>query len=137
MTDVPDREPTRTRLLPRHSAPRRYQLNKAASAALRSGHPWVYRKHISSAADVFSDGQWLKLVDATNATVGYGTYERSGAIGIRVVSRAASPTDPPTDAAPDGAWVKATVDAALKKRRALRRKTTAFRALNEIGRAHV
>ncbi len=90
----------------------------------------MYRKHISSAADVFSDGQWLKLVDATNATVGYGTYERSGAIGIRVVSRAASPTDPPTDAAPDGAWVKATVDAALKKRRALRRKTTAFRALN-------
>lgn len=102
----------------------------------------MYRKHISSAADVFSDGQWLKLVNATNATVGYGTYERSGAIGIRIVSRTDSPADSPTDspadspaaprtaAAPDGAWVAATVAAALKKRRALRRKTTAFRALN-------
>lgn len=122
VTDSPDREPTPKKTLPRRRAPRRYQLNKAATAAVRSGHPWVYRKHISSAAEGFADGQWLELVDASNVIVGFGSYERSGAIGLRVVRRG--------DLAPDGAWVVSQVDAALDKRRSLRRKTEAFRAIH-------
>jgi len=43
--------------------PRRYQLRKDAVAIARRGHPWIFREQMSSAANVFADGQWLRLVD--------------------------------------------------------------------------
>jgi 23S rRNA (cytosine1962-C5)-methyltransferase len=109
-------------MLPRRAAPRRYQLDRDAARAVRGGHPWVFRRHISSAADVFADGQWLRLVDGANAIVGYGQYEVAGAIGIRVARRGPEP--------PDGAWVARAVAPAIERRAALRETTDAFRALH-------
>lgn len=102
--------------------PRRYQLRREAAEAIAGGHPWVFRGQMSSAADAFADGQWLRLYDGHNRVVGHGVFEREGAIAIRVVRRGEAPVD--------AAWVGETVDRALARREALRRETDAFRALH-------
>jgi 23S rRNA (cytosine1962-C5)-methyltransferase len=101
---------------------RRYQLDKTSLHALDAGHPWIFRRRLSSAATVFSDGDKLKLVDGENRIVGYGIYEAEGAIAIRILSRGSPP--------PAAAWVQRQVDAALEHRRALRQTTNAMRILH-------
>jgi 23S rRNA (cytosine1962-C5)-methyltransferase len=102
--------------------PRRYQLNKEALGVVQSGHPWIFRKHVSSAAAAFADGQWLRLVDGENRVAGYGFYQAMGAIGIRVLSRGAD--------APRARWVAEAVSNALGRRAELRPTTDAFRAIH-------
>ena len=77
---------------------RRYQLRKEAVAIIERGHPWIFRDQLSSAAQVFADGDWLRLVDGANRVVGYGMFEAAGAIAIRVVRLGAEP--------PDAAWLR-------------------------------
>lgn len=105
-----------------HGAWRRYQLNKHAAQAVASGHPWIFRGQLSSAAHVFADGQKLWLVDGANRPVGHGFYEAEGAIGVRVLSRRERP--------PTAAWVREQVTAALERRAGLRAETDAFRAVH-------
>jgi 23S rRNA (cytosine1962-C5)-methyltransferase len=102
--------------------PRRYQLNKGALAALGSGHPWIFRKHVSSAAEIFPDGQWLRLVDGENRVAGWGFYQEVGAIAIRVLRRGSEP--------PRGAYFEEMLRRALARRAELRRTTDGFRALH-------
>jgi 23S rRNA (cytosine1962-C5)-methyltransferase len=102
--------------------PRRYQLRKSSLRLLESGHPWIFRGQLSSAAQVFRDGQWLALVGPDNRPVGSGIYEAEGAIAVRVLER--SPRRP------DAAWVDERVAAALARREPLRGETDAFRALH-------
>jgi 23S rRNA (cytosine1962-C5)-methyltransferase len=102
--------------------PRRYQLNKEALSVVQSGHPWIFRKHVSSAAAAFADGQWLRLVDGKNQVVGYGFYQAVGAIGIRVLSRSGD--------APRAPWVTAAIRKALAHRSELRETTDAYRAIH-------
>lgn len=104
------------------SRPRRYQLRRPAAEAVAHGHPWVFRGAMSSAADGFADGQWLRLHDGGNAIVGHGVYAARGAIAIRVARRGAAPVD--------GAHVRATVEAALARRAALAGETDAIRELH-------
>jgi 23S rRNA G2069 N7-methylase RlmK/C1962 C5-methylase RlmI len=112
------RAPAETRL----TRPRRYQLTKEAVSILKSGHPWIFRRHVSSAAAVFPNGQWLRLVDGANQIVGYGFYHDVGAIAVRVLRRGAEP--------PGMEWVRDLVRAALDRRTVLRRETGAFRAIH-------
>jgi 23S rRNA (cytosine1962-C5)-methyltransferase len=101
--------------------PRRYQLKKDAVAiALR--HPWLFRDQMSSAASVFRDGQWLRLVDGANHVIGHGIYESEGAIAIRILRRG-----PDT---PDATWLRAQLASALDKRAELARRTTGLRLVN-------
>ncbi len=102
--------------------PRRYQLTKEAVAILKSGHPWIFRRHVSSAASVFPNGQWLSLVDGANHVVGYGFYHDVGAIAVRVLRQGVEP--------PGVEWARTLVRAALDRRSALRRETGAFRAIH-------
>lgn len=102
--------------------PHRYQLDKVATANVRRGHPWVYRSHVSSAADGFRDGQWLKLVDKENVIAGYGIFEKDGLIAIRALKRGSG--------LPDPAFVRERITNALKKREPLRNYTDAFRAIH-------
>lgn len=111
--------PAPVRKLPRLA---RYQLRKEAVGVVLRDAPWIFRDHLSSAADIFEDGQWLRLVDGKNRVLGYGMYEGRGAIAIRVLRRGEAP--------PDGAWVNKQVDAALAKRAELRKETDAFRAVH-------
>lgn len=102
--------------------PRRYQLRKDAVAIVERGHPWIFREQMSSAAQVFGDGQWLRLVDGANRVVGHGIYESDGAIAIRVLRTGAE--------VPDAAWLRDTLAAALAKRLALAGETTGIRLLH-------
>jgi 23S rRNA (cytosine1962-C5)-methyltransferase len=79
---------------------------------------------MSSAAEVFRDGQWLALCDHDNRAVASGIYEADGAIAVRVLERSAR--------RPDAAWVDERVAAALARRTGspLLGETDAFRAVN-------
>jgi 23S rRNA (cytosine1962-C5)-methyltransferase len=106
----------------RLTRPRRYQLTKEAVSILKSGHPWIFRRHLSSAANVFPNGQWLSLVDGANQIIGHGFYQDVGAIAIRVLREGTE--------LPRGEWFRSLVRAALERRTALRRETGAFRAIH-------
>lgn len=101
--------------------PHRYQLRKeAVGAALH--HPWIFRSHMSSAAGVLRDGELLRLVDGSNRIVGYGLYEATGAIAIRMLRRGPEP--------PDAAWLRARIAAAVARRRELASETDALRLVH-------
>lgn len=101
---------------------RRYQLKKDAVAIALRGHPWLFRDQMSSAAALFADGDLLRLVDGSNQVIGYGVYEAEGAIAIRMLRRGAD--------APDAAWVRAQLGAALAKRASVAARTDAIRLVN-------
>lgn len=101
---------------------RRYQLNKDAVAIIQRGHPWIFREQLSSAASVFADGDWLRLVDGTNQVVAHGIYESEGAIAIRIVRRGPD--------RPDAAWVRSQLDVALARRVTLPSRTDAIRLVH-------
>lgn len=102
--------------------PRRYQLKKEAAGVVMRDHPWIFRDTLSSAASVFRDGDWLRLVDGQNKVLGFGMYETDGAIAIRILRRGAAP--------PDAAWVKERLAAALEKRKALAVTTDGLRLVH-------
>jgi 23S rRNA (cytosine1962-C5)-methyltransferase len=102
--------------------PRRYQLRKEAVAIVRGGHPWLFREQMSSAAGVFADGDWLRLVDGQNRVVGHGVYEAEGAIAIRVLRTG--------DARPDAAWVRERLRDALARRAPLAARTDGIRLVH-------
>jgi 23S rRNA G2069 N7-methylase RlmK/C1962 C5-methylase RlmI len=102
--------------------PRRYQLKKDAVEIVEGGHPWLFREQMSTAAQVFGDGDWLRLVDGTNRVIGYGIFEAEGAIAIRVLRLGEAP--------PDAAWVRHELAVALGRRNALAARTDAVRLVN-------
>ncbi|HEY4055042.1 MAG TPA: class I SAM-dependent methyltransferase [Kofleriaceae bacterium] len=102
--------------------PRRYQLSKEATAIVYRDQPWIFRDHLSSAATVFNDGDWLKLVDGKNTVVGFGIYDAEGAIAIRIVRRG--------EKKPDAAWLKGVLKKAVEKRTALGKRTNAVRLVH-------
>jgi 23S rRNA (cytosine1962-C5)-methyltransferase len=106
----------------RRFQPRRYQLKKEPAAAVRQGHPWVFRDKVSSASGVFDDGQWLQLVDGENEVIGWGLYQASGGVAIRVLRKG---TNPPTVE-----WFRKLVDKAIAKRAGLRSETEGYRVFN-------
>src|SRR3569623_662961 len=101
---------------------RRYQLRKDAGAILQRGHPWLFREQLSSAAGVFGDGDWLRLVDGTNQVIGHGIYEAEGAIAIRVLRTGSEK--------PDAAFVRSQLAAALRRRTALAARTDGIRLVH-------
>jgi 23S rRNA (cytosine1962-C5)-methyltransferase len=88
--------------------PRRYQLRKEAVAIVERGHPWIFRDQLSTAAQVFADGDWLRLVDGSNRVIGHGIFEAEGAIAIRVLRKGPD--------RPDAMWVRQKLTAALARR---------------------
>lgn len=102
--------------------PRRYQLTKEAVAIVYRDQPWIFRDHLSTAASVLRDGDWLRLVDGANKVVGYGIFDAEGAIAIRIVRRG--------DARPDAAWLRGALTAALARRAPLTKRTDGVRLVH-------
>lgn len=101
---------------------RRYQLTKDAVAIIYRDQPWIFRDHLSSAAKVFHDGDWLRLVDGANKVVGYGVYDAEGAIAIRIVRRG--------EAKPDAPWLRGVLKVALARRDPLAKRTDGLRLVH-------
>lgn len=102
--------------------PRRYQLNKDAAAIIARGHPWIFRDQLSTAAAVFGDGDWLRLVDGQNRVVAHGIFEAEGAIAIRILRRGVE--------RPDAAFFGRQLATAIGKRAPLASRTDAIRLLH-------
>ncbi len=101
---------------------RRYQLKKDAIAILGRGHPWIFRDQLSTAASVFRDGDWLRLVDGANKVVGHGIYEAAGAVAIRLLRRGPEPVTV--------AYLKHLLDVAVERRGLLAERTTGMRLVH-------
>lgn len=85
-------------------------------------HPWIFRDHMSSAASALRDGEMLRLFDGHNRIVGYGMYEASGAVAIRMLRRGSAP--------PDAAWLRGQLTAAVARRAELATRTDAIRLVH-------
>ncbi|MCB0403228.1 MAG: class I SAM-dependent rRNA methyltransferase [Bdellovibrionales bacterium] len=101
---------------------RRYQLKKPAASAVRRRHPWVFRSQLSSATSPFSAGQWLRLFDHANQTLGFGIYEPHSVVGIRVLKTGSLP--------PTRDWLWQRVHNALVHRLPLYEQTDALRLVH-------
>lgn len=101
---------------------RRYQIKKEVETILKQGHPWIFKSHLSSAAQIFKTGDLLALVNASNEVVGYGFFEEDSLIAIRVIKFGKTP--------PDAEWFKSKLVKCLSKRDNLRGYTEGFRAIH-------
>lgn len=101
---------------------RRYQIKKEVETILKQGHPWIFKSHLSSAADVFKTGDCLALVNAANEIVAYGLFEKDSLIAIRVIKYGKT--------APDAEWFKSKLKKCLLKRENIKNFTEGYRALH-------
>ncbi len=75
---------------------------------------------MSSAAEIFRDGQWLHLLDGSNQTVGYGVYQAEGVVAIRWLG----------ENLPDTSALQRRLRKALGRREKLAAETEAVRLVN-------
>ncbi len=109
-------------MLSKRLTPLWYQVNKHVNNIIKTNHPWIFRTHLNSLTNSFSDGQLLKLVNGNNVTVGYGIYSSVGAIGIRIFKKSKVP--------PSLEWIKSILNKALEKRKNLMRFTNSLRLIH-------
>ena len=100
----------------------RYQVKKEVASVVQSGHPWIFRDKLSSAVEVFADGQWLQLVDGDNQTIGWAIYQASGGIGLRILRKGPHPPGP--------GWFHKVIEKAVRKRQPLMAESQGYRVLN-------
>ena len=99
------------------------RLNRPLTAALRAGHPWVYRKSLES-GESRAPGRWVRVVDQRDRLVGYGISD-AGAIGVRLWTTREEPfRDVLARRLRQALELRATIDLA---------DTTAWRALHGEG----
>ncbi len=101
---------------------RRYQVKKEVEQIIKQGHPWIFKSHLSSAAQVFQTGDCLALVNSTNEVLGYGLFERDSLIAIRVIKSGKT--------APNAEWFKNKLKKILSKRENIKNYTEGYRALH-------
>lgn len=89
---------------------------------LKAKHPWIFRSHLSSAANVLKTGDYVELVDASNVKVGYGVFDEEGLIAIRVIKFGST--------APTTEWFQSQIKKAIGKRAALKNYTNAYRVIH-------
>jgi 23S rRNA (cytosine1962-C5)-methyltransferase len=92
---------------------------------VRGGHPWVYRSDIADVVDP-SPGAIVEVRGPRHRLLGHALFSDQSQITIRMISRAASPNEPPID---DAFW-RARLDAAIRFRDALQINATAFRLVH-------
>jgi 23S rRNA (cytosine1962-C5)-methyltransferase len=92
---------------------------------VRGGHPWVYRSDI---ADVTGEnpGPVVEVRGTRDRKLGYALFSDQSQITIRMISRAASPNDPPID---EAFW-RARLESAIRFRDTLQISGTAFRLVH-------
>jgi len=99
---------------------RRYQLRKEAVGAAMH-HPWIFRGHMSSAADALRDGELLRLVDGT---------PRRRVRPVRGHRRDRGPDAAARTRAPTTDWLRDRITSAIARRAALAERTDAIRLIH-------
>jgi 23S rRNA (cytosine1962-C5)-methyltransferase len=94
----------------------RFRLKRRPAAAVRGGHPWVFRDALGPAD--FPEGQWLELFE--EGPLGYGIYQAEGGLAVRMLG----------PDAPRGSFLTGVLRRAARKKAPLLRETDAFRLLN-------
>jgi 23S rRNA (cytosine1962-C5)-methyltransferase len=100
-------------------------LKPRGEERVRAGHPWVYRSDIADVIDP-SPGAIVEVRGPRNRTLGHALFSDQSQITIRMISRAASPNDPPID---DRFW-RARLESAIHFRDTLQINATAFRLVH-------
>lgn len=62
----------------------RFQANKVVTQALRSKHPWIYRRQCSSALTALPVGALVRVVGPKNEFLGIGLYDPLSIVAIRI-----------------------------------------------------
>lgn len=101
---------------------RRYQVKKEVENIIKQGHPWIFKSHLSSAANVFETGDCLALVNSANEIIGYGLFEKDSLIAIRLIKSGKT--------APSADWFSAKVKKALLKRENVKKFSEGYRAIH-------
>lgn len=68
----------------RYTRFKRYQINKKATRGVAKKHPWIFSGNLSSAAENFDDGEYLKLYDGENNLLAFGILSKDEKIAVRL-----------------------------------------------------
>ncbi|MCO4780907.1 MAG: class I SAM-dependent rRNA methyltransferase [Candidatus Cloacimonetes bacterium] len=68
----------------RYTRFKRYQINKKATRGVAKKHPWIFSGNLSSAAESFQDGEYLKLYDGENNLLAFGILSKDEKIAVRL-----------------------------------------------------
>jgi 23S rRNA (cytosine1962-C5)-methyltransferase len=103
-------------------------LTAGAAAAVKQGHPWIWREGVGRGFEGGAAGQVVELRDPTGAAIGQGIWDPSSPIAVRVYSSAIAP---PLDAR----MIGAAIERAMARRRHLidDPATTAYRLCHGEG----
>jgi 23S rRNA (cytosine1962-C5)-methyltransferase len=103
------------------------RLTRTSAAAVKRGHPWVYREGLARPPKGLATGASVELADEEGAFLARGLWDASSPIAVRVFDRARGP-------ALDGAALAARVTAAIARRDGrFDGETTAYRLCNGEG----
>ncbi len=92
---------------------------------VRGGHPWVYRSDIADVRNP-EPGAIVEVRGSRDRMLGHALFSDQSQITIRMISRAASPDDPPID---EAFW-RARLATAIRFRDSLQINATAFRLVH-------
>ena len=103
------------------------RITRTAAAAVRRGHPWVYREGIVRPPKALASGAAVELLDEEGGFLGRGLWDAASPIAVRVVDHARGP-------ALDAAALGARVARAIERRDGrFDADTTAYRLCNGEG----
>jgi 23S rRNA (cytosine1962-C5)-methyltransferase len=103
------------------------RLTRTAAAAVRRGHPWVYREGLARPPERLDTGASVELADDAGAFLARGLYDAASPIAVRVFDHAPGPA---LDAAALGARV---LRAVARRDGRFGEDTTAYRLCNGEG----
>ena len=62
-------------------------------ASIQRKHPWVFSGAIKFKTETLQDGDWVSLTDSAGKVLGFGHYQKSGSISVRVLDFGANELD--------------------------------------------
>jgi 23S rRNA (cytosine1962-C5)-methyltransferase len=97
-------------------------LSPRGAARARSGHPWIFRSDVQSAPPAIPSGAEVRLADARGNFIARAFWAERSPIALRILSRRDEPLD--------DALLRARIERAIERRRALFPGADAFRAVH-------
>ena len=97
-------------------------LSPRGAARARSGHPWIFRVDVRSAAPGLPSGAEVRLADARGNFIARAFWAERSPIAVRILSRRDEPLD--------DAFLRERIERSVQRRRALFARADAYRAVH-------